>query len=164
MRSAATVPGLSFSVSPPLAEPSPLRSDVAGFIGRTKRGPVNLKPGVGEPTRSELATGVGVPTRVEGWRGYQREFGGLDRDAAMTYAIRGYFENEGEVAHVIRLCHPSATLAVAEWKIGELDKDGHWAESSPAGFEFASYRIEATSPGAWANDTRIAISYRRRGA
>ena len=140
MRSAATVPGLSFSVSPPLAEPSPLRSDVAGFIGRTKRGPDSLKPGVGEPIRFELATGVGIPTRVEGWRGYQREFGGLDRDAAMTYAIRGYFENEGEVAHVIRLCHPSATLAGAGPPSSKRDNDfatlakiqrGQWETTAP---------------------------------
>jgi phage tail sheath protein FI len=146
MRSEPTVPGLYFSVTPPPAAPSPLRSDVAGFIGRTRRGP------------------VGVPIRVEGWRGYQREFGGLARDVVMTYAIRGYFDNEGEVAHVIRLCHQSATPATAEWKIGELDKQGQWTASSPAGFEYASYRIEATSPGAWANNTRIAITYRRRGA
>ncbi|HMG72716.1 MAG TPA: phage tail sheath subtilisin-like domain-containing protein [Pyrinomonadaceae bacterium] len=146
MRSAATVPGLSFSVSPPAAERSPLRSDVAGFIGRTRRGP------------------VGVPIRVEGWRGYQREFGGLAGDADMTYAIRGYFENEGEVAHVIRLCHPSAKSASAEWKIGALDKDGNWVDGSPAGFEHTGYRITASSLGAWANNTRIAISYRRRGA
>src|ERR1044071_5296759 len=97
MRSVGTVPGLYFTVSPPQAEPSPLRSDVAGFIGRTKRGP------------------VGVPVRVEGWRGYQREFGGLAADSVLTYAVRGYFDNEGEVAHVIRLATPSAKTAWAEW-------------------------------------------------
>ncbi|MDQ1728143.1 MAG: uncharacterized protein QOD33_268 [Pyrinomonadaceae bacterium] len=146
MRSAPTVPGLTFSVSPPLAEPSPLRSDVAGFIGRTRRGP------------------VGVPIRVEGWRGYQREFGGLYSAAVMTYAIRGYFENEGEVAHVIRLGHPSALPARAIWNVGDFDKSGKWSANSPAGFEHASYLIAASSAGEWANDTRIAIRFRRSGA
>lgn len=146
MRSVSTVPGLYFTVSPPLAEPSPLRSDVAGFIGRTRRGP------------------VGVPIRVEGWRGYQREFGGLYSDAVMTYAIRGYFENEGEVAHVTRLCHPSALPAKALWNVGEADKNGVWSARSLAGFQHTDYLIEASSPGAWANNTRVAISYRRRGA
>src|SRR6185295_5866224 len=123
MRAAATVPGLYFTVSRPLTEPEPLRTDVAGFIGRTKRGD------------------AGVPIRVEGWRGYQREFGGLAADAVMTYAIRGYFENEGEVAYVIRLLHPTATIAMSTWKIGELDEKGRWVNNSPAGFEHTSYRI-----------------------
>jgi phage tail sheath protein FI len=146
MRTVGTVPGLFFTVSPPQAKPSPLRSDVAGFIGRTRRGP------------------VGQPIRVEGWRGYQRVFGGLASEAVMTYAMRGYFENEGEVAHVIRLCHRSATTASFMWKIGEIDEEGSRTSDSPIGFEYASYLVAATSPGAWANKTRLAITYRLRGA
>jgi phage tail sheath protein FI len=146
MRAEATVPGLYFTVSPPKAEPSPLRSDVAGFIGRTRRGP------------------IGVPIRVEGWRGYQRVFGGLAADSVMTYAVRGYFDNEGEVAHVIRLATPSAKTASAEWKVGEVDERGRWHADAPTGFDHPHYRIEATSPGSWANNTRIQITYRRKGA
>jgi Bacteriophage tail sheath protein len=146
MRAVATVPGLYFTVSPPKAEPSPLRSDVAGFIGRTKRGP------------------VGVPIRVEGWRGYQREFGGLAADSVLTYAVRGYFDNEGEVAHVIRLVSGKATAAFAGWKVGAVDADGLWLTDAPTGFDYPSYRIEATSPGKWANNTRIQITYRSKGA
>jgi len=145
MRAVGTVPGLYFTVSPPRSEPSPLRSDVAGFIGRTRRGP------------------AGIPIRVEGWRGYQRVFGGLAPDAVMTYAIRGYFENEGEVAHVIRMVHPSATTAFAEWSIGEIDHEGRWTDNSPIGFDYAGYTVRATSPGGWANNTRISITYRLRG-
>ena len=145
MRAVATVPGLYFTVSPPRAEPSPLRSDVAGFIGRTRRGP------------------VGVPIRVEGWRGYQREFGGLAADSVLSYAVRGYFENEGEVAHVIRLAR-SAKPAVAEWKVGAVDEKNLWLADSPTGFDYPSYRIEASTPGKWANGTRIQITYRSKGA
>ena len=146
MRAVATVPGLYFTVSPPRTEPSPLRSDVAGFIGRTKRGP------------------VGVPIRVEGWRGYQREFGGLAADSVLTYAVRGYFDNEGEVAHVVRLASRSATTAFAEWNVGDFDANGRWLSDSPTGFDYPSYRIEATSPGKWANNTRMQITYRSKGA
>jgi uncharacterized protein len=146
MRAVGTVPGLYFTVSRPLAEPSPLRSDVAGFIGRTRRGP------------------TGGPVRVEGWRGYQREFGGLAFDAVMTYCVRGYFENEGEVAHVIRLCHPSATIASTVWNIGEVDDQGRWTSDSPIGFKYATYLVTASNPGGWANNTRLAITYRLRGA
>ncbi|MGA9768986.1 MAG: phage tail sheath subtilisin-like domain-containing protein [Blastocatellia bacterium] len=142
----AAVPGLYFTAARPIVEPSPLRSDVAGFIGRTRRGP------------------VGQIVRVEGLRAYLRVFGGLAADAVMTYAVRGYFENEGEVAHIIRLAHPSARAAAVEWRTGELDGLGNWMSDSPQAFEYTSYRIEASSPGAWANNTRVTIRYRKRGA
>ncbi|HEU4833699.1 MAG TPA: hypothetical protein VFS90_04760, partial [Pyrinomonadaceae bacterium] len=145
MRAEATVPGLYFTVSPPKTEPSPLRSDVAGFIGRTSRGP------------------VGVPIRVEGWRGYQRVFGGLAADSVMTYAIRGYFDNEGEVAHVIRLATDGAKTAWAEWKVGESDGRS-WEANAPTGFDYPRYSITASSPGSWANNTRVQITYRSKGA
>ncbi|HXU34215.1 MAG TPA: phage tail protein, partial [Thermoanaerobaculia bacterium] len=74
------LPGVRFTAVPRPTAPSPLRSDVAGFLGRTRRGP------------------VGVPVRVEGYRAAVREFGGLDGEAVTSYAIRGYFENGGEVA------------------------------------------------------------------
>jgi phage tail sheath protein FI len=146
MNAVATTPGLYFTIAPRPAEASPLRSDVAGFVGRTRRGP------------------VGQPIRVEGWRGYLREFGGLFKDSSTTYAIRGYFENEGEVAYVVRLCGDGAKTASATWKVGELDDQGRWAAASPATFTFAQYRIEATSPGVWANDTRVMIRYCLQGA
>jgi|GEM_PF-1275507 len=145
MISSAKVPGVYFTSAPPLVESSSLRTDVAGFIGRTRRGR------------------VGIPIRVEGLRNYQREFGDLSADAVMTYAIRGYFENGGEVAHVIRLCHPKAKTAKAVWTIGDVNEDGSWSRNAPSGFAYANYRIEATSPGIWANNARVTIRYRLVG-
>jgi hypothetical protein len=145
MISQATPPGLYFTVAPRRAEASPLRSDVAGFLGRTRRGP------------------VGQPVRVEGWRSYLRAFGGLRHDASMTYAIRGYFENGGDVAYVVRLCGDGSQPASAIWKVGELDGTGQWTAGAPAAFGFAQYRVEATSPGEWGNGTRVTIRYRLRG-
>jgi len=129
------LPGLRFTAVPRPQEPSPLRSDVAGFLGRARRGP------------------VGVPVRVEGWRAYLRDFGGLDREAVATYALRSYFENGGEVAWVVRLAGDAGTLAGAEWKVGE---DG--------GFPYPAYRIEASSPGAWANGATLIIRAERAGS
>jgi hypothetical protein len=133
----ARLPGLRFAVAPPLREPSPLRSDVAGFIGRTRRGP------------------VGRAVRVEGWRELCAHFGGLRGDSPMTYALRGYFENEGQVAHVVRVAGGSATRALAIWTVTGL--------STSSGFASGAYRIRATSEGIWANDTEIRIAYRRDG-
>ncbi|HKX30754.1 MAG TPA: phage tail sheath subtilisin-like domain-containing protein [Blastocatellia bacterium] len=146
MNSAANAPGLYFTATPGPAERSPLRSDVAGFIGRTKRGP------------------AGVPVRVTGWREYLREFGGLRSDAVMTYSIRGYFENEGQVAHVIRLCHATAAAASAAWRIGTLDEQGAWEEGSISAFDYAGYLVEASSPGDWGNSINVTLRYRLRGS
>jgi hypothetical protein len=77
-------PGLAFQVVNPPAEPSPLRSDVAGFVGRTKRGP------------------VGEATRITGWREYAVTFGGLLPDADAPLSLQGYFDNGGDVAYVVR--------------------------------------------------------------
>lgn len=151
MKPTATVPGLYFTAVPRPVEPSPLRSDVAGFIGRTRRGP------------------VGQATRVEGWRDYLRLFGGLQADAATTYAIRGFFENEGQVAWIVRLGGYADEQAQQDgaaqttWDIRKLSDGRPWTELPPSAFLFASYRIEGTSPGAWANGTRVSINYRRDG-
>ncbi len=146
MNSTAKAPGLYFTAVPRTVEPSPLRSDVAGFIGQTRRGP------------------IGVPVRVEGLRGFLSNFGGLSKNAVMTYAIQGYFENEGQVAHVIRICHPSITKASAQWEIKGIDANGEMGKNFPAAFTYSAYRIEATSPGDWANNTKVTISYRLRGS
>jgi hypothetical protein len=134
---AAAIPGVRFEVAPAV-EPSTLRSDVAGFFGRAKRGP------------------VGQPMRVVGWREYLRLFGGLTRDAIMPYAVRGYFENEGQVGHVMRLAGPSVDTAEFLLTI---------PPGLPAGSRFSAqqYRWRATSPGAWAEGTEVTVDYRRDG-
>jgi phage tail sheath protein FI len=142
---AATIPGLYFTAGARPVEPSPLRSDVAGFMGRTRRG-----------TPGKLV-------RVEGWRAYLREFGGLDAQAIMPYAIRGYFENGGEVAHVVRLCGPQVRTASADWQVAELDLNDVLTPDSPTAFLWTGYHIEASSPGKWARNTEVLIRYRREG-
>lgn len=139
----ATLPGLDFTRAAPPAEAAPLRSDVAGFAGRTRRGPVAQR------------------VRVEGWNDYLHWFGGLDAKAYAPYGLRGYFENGGQVAHVVRVgsldgAHP-ARAARIEWNLAA-------AGGVPPGFRFGRYRIEASSPGGWANRTRIHLRYRRDGA
>jgi phage tail sheath protein FI len=134
MTTTSTIPGVRFTAVPRPAELSPLRSDVAGFLGRTRRGP------------------VGVPVRVEGFREYLRDLGGLDRDAVTPYAIRSYFENGGEVAWVIRLGGDAGRPASKVWEVGPQ-----------RGFCNTRYQVEASSPGAWANGTTVAIRVQRVG-
>jgi hypothetical protein len=148
-------PGLTFQVVNPPAEPSPLRSDVAGFVGRTKRGP------------------VGEATRVTGWREYALTFGGLLPDANAPLSLQGYFDNGGDVAYVVRLLGPARSgnpadlVASATWDLTRLDGDSPplqgWNPVS-AGFPAATLGIVATSPGVWAKGLRVSPRYRQEGA
>src|SRR5204862_6594081 len=71
--------------------------------------------------------------------------------ADTPYALRGFFDNGVHTAWLVLVAGASET-ASALWMVGEL-RDGVWAPDAPArgGFGHARYRIEATSPGGWAN-------------
>lgn len=126
------LPGLTVEVaSPPAVLPPPLRTDVAGFIGATRRGP------------------IGTPVRVDSLNGYHDVFGDLDPDAATTYAVRGYFENGGELAWVTRVTG-AGTIASARWSVADLD----------AFRPVTEFMVVATSPGKWAEGGQVTIWYR----
>ncbi|HWO62785.1 MAG TPA: phage tail sheath subtilisin-like domain-containing protein [Umezawaea sp.] len=116
----AALPGVSLTFVPRGSDTEPLRTDVAAFLGRTRRGP------------------VGTPVRVESWNDVVGAFGPPDGSAATPYALRGFFENGGRTAWVLRVSGPAGT-AGAEWADG--------------------WRVVATSPGTWANGGRITIRY-----
>lgn len=140
----AQLPGLAFQREPRRAAPAALRSDVAGFAGRARRGP------------------VGERVRVEGWKEYLRIFGGLAADATMPYCIRGYFENGGQVAHVVRVARGEAAVAASGVLELQHTPPGGIATASTV-VPLAGYRLHASTPGTWANRTRIHARYRRRG-
>ncbi|WP_439379102.1 phage tail sheath subtilisin-like domain-containing protein [Amycolatopsis lexingtonensis] len=117
----AALPGVSLTFERAASGDEPLRTDVAVFLGRTRRGP------------------VGVPVRVESWNDVVGEFGPPDGTSATPYALRGFFENQGRTAWVLRVSGP-ATPASALWT--------------------DDYRVVAASPGAWANGGRVAVRYR----
>lgn len=141
-------PGVKLQFARPAEDSNTLRTDIAAFAGPTERGP----PG-------ELV-------RISSWREYQARFGELTETATTSFALRGYFENEGEIAYVVRTVAAPVTAA-AEWIVGALDPvTRQWLPSAPAsgGFRAARYRVEASSPGAWANGLEVAMMYRRFGA
>jgi hypothetical protein len=127
----AELPGLTVGVAPTAVLPPPLRTDVAGFIGATRRGP------------------VGTPVRVESLNNYHDVFGDLDPAAATSYAVRGYYENGGELAWVIRVAG-AVTTATATWSVAGQD-----------GFlPVTAYQVVAASPGSWAEGGQVTIWYR----
>lgn len=131
----ARAPGLAFEAVRPPPAISPLRTDIAAFVGATHRGP------------------IGVPIRVEGWRGYQRELGGLDAALALPYAVRAYFDNGGEVAWIVRVAGPGAAAASAVWDAAGL-----------GGLPASRLGIRAATAGGWSEGARVSLAYRGRTA
>jgi hypothetical protein len=117
----AALPGVSLTFERAAPGDEPLRTDVAVFLGRTRRGP------------------VGRPVRVESWNDVVGAFGPPDGTSATPYALRGFFENQGRRAWVLRVSGP-AEPASALWTDG--------------------FRVVAASPGAWANGGRVTVRYR----
>lgn len=146
MSDAAQLPGVRFEVRPQPDEAQPLRTDIAGFMGPTLRGP------------------VGEVVRIDGWRAFVEAFGDLTAGADTPYALRGYFENGGEIAFVTRLAAAPLVCAEALWTVGQV-QGNKWLPSAPiaGNFEAVRFKVRARTPGAWANGLQVKPRYRLRG-
>ena len=127
------LPGIGFEAVR-VSAPSALRTDVAIFIGRGQRGP------------------VGEPTRIDGLRAFQAAFGDFLPTADTPLAIKGFFDNGGRQAWMLRLA-PGATPAAKTWRIGE--------GFVPPGLGVGALRIVAASPGVWGNALSVVPVVRR---
>jgi uncharacterized protein len=109
----AVLPGYEVRVAPVPAEPTPLRTDVAGFAGRAVRG----RAGASVLVRdfAEFTRVFGPPT---GGSGYLAE------------AVRGYFSNGGRLAYVVRILGSGASAATGVMSI-EGRPPIHVSASSP---------------------------------
>jgi phage tail sheath protein FI len=96
--------------APPIA---PLRTDVAGFVGIARQGPVHLA----------------VP--IDSWRQFQAWFGEFTGAGYLAYGVRAFFECGGVRAWVVRVSSP--TVAAAEFVVGTATVPRAWriAASSP---------------------------------
>ncbi|HEY1552263.1 MAG TPA: phage tail sheath C-terminal domain-containing protein [Kofleriaceae bacterium] len=131
--SAAIAPGLYYQQVTPQPQPQPLRSDIAAFVGRTRRGP------------------IGVPVRVQGWREFVATFGDVIADSDTTYAVRGYFENGGDLAWFVRLPDVALVIGCVPWA-GPLDAS--W------GTAWDRFDIVASSPGPWSDGMTVELAWR----
>ncbi|HYD36309.1 MAG TPA: phage tail sheath subtilisin-like domain-containing protein [Allosphingosinicella sp.] len=130
------LPRVTFEAGP-VPVVSPLRTDIAIFLGPVRRGP------------------VGRPIRIDCWRSYEAVFGGLWPDSHTSYAVKGYFDNGGLIAYVLRLA-PTALKAAATWSVKEN------AEAfAPPALGRTRYSVTAATPGSWANQLSVRPSYRR---
>ena len=91
------------------------------FLGRTRRGQKHS------------------PVLVNGIAGFEREFGALQVDYPLGYALRGFFDNGGAVAIVQRVYSaPDGATGIATADVNGLG-------------------IVAAGPGAWGNDLWVGI-------
>jgi phage tail sheath protein FI len=74
------------------------------------------------------------------WEDYYRQYGGLDARSLLGYAVSQFFANGGQQGYIVRLAAADAAAATQTL-------DGR-------------LKLDARSPGAWANDYGIAIKVR----
>jgi Bacteriophage tail sheath protein len=72
---------------------SPLRTDIAGFVGIARRGPLH------------------VPVAIESWRQFQACFGDFTGAGFLAYAVRSFFENRGRRCWIVRVASPAASTS-----------------------------------------------------
>jgi hypothetical protein len=90
-----TTPGVYVQTVPPPAALDPVAVDVAAFLGVFERGPLD------------------TPTRVASWPQVQAVFGDFVLNGIGAYALKGWVDNGGRVAHVVRVAAPRRTANAA---------------------------------------------------
>ncbi len=97
-------------------------TSVTAFIGRALRGPVN------------------EPTTINSYSDFERTFGGLWLDSAMSFAVRDFYLNGGSQAIIVRLHNGATAATVAVGGANLID-------------------FEAANVGAWGNDLTVTIDH-----
>ncbi|MFI8942631.1 phage tail sheath family protein [Streptomyces syringium] len=105
-------------------------TSVAAFLGHTRRGPVNR------------------PVTITSFADYERRFGGLASDSAVSYAVQQFFLNGGSVAVVVRV-----------GAAGTGKSAGVTLTSSETEAAADALGLSAKEPGAWGSGLRVAVDY-----
>ncbi|MCW2714561.1 MAG: tail sheath protein [Frankiales bacterium] len=112
---------------------TPLRTDIAAFVGIADRGPVD------------------VPVPVESWQQFTSWFGGCTPVGFLAYAVRGFLENGGRRCWVVRVASDDPLVGAAPASA---------LLSGPLG---PVWRVRASSPGDWGNGLTLSLREHRRG-
>jgi uncharacterized protein len=106
-----------------------VRTDVAGFVGLSPKGPVD----------------VALP--IESLRQFQAHYGEFTGSAFLAYAVRGFFENGGRRCWIVR-------VASNEVPGGKAAASTLLRSPAPAA---DVWRISASSPGVWGNNLTVLL-------
>jgi phage tail sheath protein FI len=105
-----------------------IRSDIAGFVGIARRGPLH------------------TPVPVQSWRQFQAYFGDVTGAGFLAYAVRGFFENGGRRCWCVRVASSEEAGGAATAGLVLYGPSG-----APV------WRIAAGSPGVWGNDLAVLV-------
>src|SRR5258708_3884624 len=105
-----------------------VRTDIPGFIGIAERGPLD------------------VPVAIESFKQFQAVFGNFIGGGFLAYSLRGFLENCGQRARVVRVASRDPVNGAAQAICTVEDENGN-----------VGWTIAATSPGSWGNALAIAI-------
>jgi len=111
---------------------TPLRTDIAAFVGIAQRGPLDL------------------PVPVESWQQFTSWFGGCTSVGLLAYAVRGFLENGGRRCWVVRVASDDPLVGAVP------------ASAPLAGPLGPVWRVRASSPGDWGNSLTVSLRERRR--
>ncbi|GGO94914.1 phage tail sheath C-terminal domain-containing protein [Wenjunlia tyrosinilytica] len=105
-------------------------TSVAAFLGHTRRGPVNQ------------------PVTITSFADYERRFGGLASDSAVSYAVQQFFLNGGSIAVVVRV-----------GAAGTGTSASRTLTSSETEASADVLTLTAREPGAWGSGLRVAVDH-----
>lgn len=128
-------PGVTYErvdVGPPRV--TPLRTDIAGFVGIAARGPID------------------TPTPIQSWAQFVAWFGGFLGGGYLAYAVRAFLENGGRQCYVVRVASddPGGGFATASAAV----------TGKGSGADF--WQIAAFSPGGWGNALSVTLKETHR--
>jgi len=112
---------------------SAVTTSVTAFVGHTRRGPLNQ------------------PVRITSFADFERRFGGLTAQSAVSYAVHQFFGNGGAVAVVVR-------VAAA----GTGEEAGVTLESTEGHSACPVLTVRAKEPGVWGSRLRLAVDHDTR--
>lgn len=127
-------PGLYFQEvagTPPVEGVS---TATAGFVGITSKGR------------------VGEAVLVTNWSQFVNEFGGFINDSYLAYSVRGFFENGGSRAYIVRAVHYDV-----DGDTGTYTKTSDVATTQLLAGTEPVLNVDAKSDGAWGNDIKVEV-------
>jgi len=127
-------PGLYFQEvagTPPVEGVS---TATAGFVGITSKGR------------------VGEAVLVTSWNQFINEFGGFINNSYLAYAVRGFFENGGSRAYIVRAVHYNV-----DEKTGTYTKTSDTATTQLLASTKPVLNVNAKSDGTWGNDIKVEV-------
>lgn len=130
-------PGLYFQEvagTPPVEGVS---TATAGFVGITSKGR------------------VGEAVLVTNWSQFVNEFGGFINNSYLAYSVRGFFENGGSRAYIVRAVHYDAEGEIegslTSAKTSDVATTQLLANTQPV------LNVYAKTDGAWGNDIKVEV-------